>query len=86
MACGVPVLVSNTVGSAEDLVADGINGFSFDPKSSDELARHLLTLYKDSDLRNKMGEASAEKIKDWSCENFASKAMDIASLVKDQKN
>jgi glycosyltransferase involved in cell wall biosynthesis len=85
MACGVPVLVSNTVGSAEDLVAEGVNGFCFDPRSSDQLAEHLLKLHDDPELRNQMGEASANKIKEWGCENFANKASLIADLVREHK-
>lgn len=39
MACGLPVLSSNNVGAAEELVDDDVNGWKFDPANVEELAR-----------------------------------------------
>ena len=38
MACGLPVLSSNNVGAAEELVDDGVNGWTFDPNNVEEMA------------------------------------------------
>jgi glycosyltransferase involved in cell wall biosynthesis len=81
MACGLPVLVSRTVGSAEDLVEDGVNGFQFDPSLPAELAEKLAALAESPELRASMGEASRERIKSWGCENFAAKAREICETV-----
>lgn len=81
MACGLPVLVSSTVGSAEDLVVPGENGFHFDPRSSTELADHMTFLLEHPEQRERMGLVSAERIKDWGCENFALQAKQILTIV-----
>jgi glycosyltransferase involved in cell wall biosynthesis len=44
MASGLPVLVSNRCGCADDLVEEGLNGFVFDPDESAALTAHLLTI------------------------------------------
>jgi glycosyltransferase involved in cell wall biosynthesis len=38
MASGLPVLVSNRCGCAADLVREGVNGFTFDPDSVEQIA------------------------------------------------
>lgn len=75
MTCGVPVLVSEAAGCAEDLVDDGVNGFTFDPRASDELARHLRVLAEDPPLRSSMGTRSEEIIAKWGCDHFADQAL-----------
>ena len=39
MASGLPVLVSNRCGCAQDLVKDDVNGFTFDPYDIEQLAQ-----------------------------------------------
>ena len=41
MACGLPVLSSRNVGAAEELVENGVNGWTFDPTDVQGLARLL---------------------------------------------
>lgn len=99
MASGLPVVVSETAGCAQDLLESGStqnalraetalrinrlglasrlrqNGFVFDPASSGELSRILLTLAASSDLRDSMGRASQRIVEKFSCENFARNAL-----------
>jgi 1,2-diacylglycerol 3-alpha-glucosyltransferase len=44
MASGLPVLVSNRCGCAQDLVQEGKNGFTFDPYNVEQLAQLMLKL------------------------------------------
>jgi glycosyltransferase involved in cell wall biosynthesis len=44
MATGLPVIVSNRCGCAPDLVAEGKNGFTFDPGSVESLAKLMLDM------------------------------------------
>lgn len=81
MACGLPILVSETVGSAEDLVQPGVNGYHFDPRSALDLAEKIQMLDRDEQLRSAMGQASLSIIKEWGCENFAIQAKKIISIV-----
>lgn len=44
MASGLPVLVSNRCGCAQDLVEDRVNGFTFDPYNVEQLAELMFKL------------------------------------------
>lgn len=81
MACGLPILISMTVGSAEDLVLPGMNGYHFDPNSVQEIAQCIRSIADNPDDRRRMGEASFQRIQDWGCENFAKNAMVILQHV-----
>ena len=70
MACGLPVLVSRTVGAAYDLVQDGVNGFRFDPRETGELSALLERLSAPDFPRAAFGEASRRIIADWTPEEF----------------
>jgi glycosyltransferase involved in cell wall biosynthesis len=72
MASGLPILSSKNVGAAEELVQEGVNGFSFNPASVEELAAVLermaeLPLQK----RAVMGSASKSIISNWGPERFS---------------
>ncbi len=72
MACGLPVLVSNRCGCAQDLVKDGVNGFTFDPFSIESIAvaLHKIAALSDTKLSS-MGAESSRIIADWGPERFA---------------
>ncbi len=71
MAAGSPVLVSERCGCAPDLVRDGDNGFTFDPWDVRDIAEKMLTVHRDSSLRESMGRRSAEIIAEWGLQRFA---------------
>lgn len=62
MLFGLPVLVSNEVGSRYDLVVDGVTGYGFDP-TAEALAEAAQPLLADASLRNAMGERGRERVK-----------------------
>jgi len=68
MASGKPVLVSNRCGGAVDLVVEGENGYVFQSGNQRDLVEKMnLMLNQDLD---KMGEASEEKIHNFSYAHF----------------
>jgi glycosyltransferase involved in cell wall biosynthesis len=71
MASGLPVLVSNRCGCAKDLVADGVNGFTFDPGNIKELAQLLWRVSDPEFPLADFGAASTRIIADWGPERFA---------------
>jgi 1,2-diacylglycerol 3-alpha-glucosyltransferase len=72
MASGLPILSSKNVGAAEELVRDGINGFTFDPEKVNELVGLLLKMAEmRQEERKTLGEASRRMIADWGPERFA---------------
>lgn len=68
MAVGLPVVVSDGVGAARDLVDEGSNGFVVPVGDVATLAERLGRLTEDSELRRRMGATSREIIGDWSFE------------------
>jgi len=115
MASGLPVVVSETAGCAEDLLpqrrltvpvqlsadlttrlsrlAGRIrkNGFVFNPQSVESLTDALMFLQGAPDVRQQMGKSSSELVRQFTCENFAQKALlaarvamgcDVASVAR----
>jgi len=70
MACGKPVLVSDKVGCAVDLVKDGENGYIFESGNLDNLIEKLKAIL-DLEKIETMGKRSKEIISTWSFENIA---------------
>ena len=73
MASGLPVIVSDQCGCAEDLVAEGENGLLFDPHDSSELAGCLIRMANLSESeRRAAASRSQETISNYSLESWAS--------------
>lgn len=66
MSAGLPVVVSDEVGCARDLVQDGVNGAVFPAGNVGALAEALRPIIADTDVRLRMGAASREIISRWS--------------------
>ena len=71
MASGLPVLVSRACGCAQDLVKDGVNGFTFDPYDVEGLANLMERMSSGQVDLAAMGRASREIISHWSPQLFA---------------
>jgi glycosyltransferase involved in cell wall biosynthesis len=82
MASGLPVLVSNRCGCAQDLVREGVNGFTFDPYNVEEMANVMLRLTETPKHRlTEMGDASRQLISAWGPERFARGLHDAAETA-----
>lgn len=81
MAAGLAVLVSKRCGCAPDLVKDGVNGFTFDPRDAGEIAEKMLTVHRDASLPERMGRRSAEMIAEWGPERFGRGLMHAAEFA-----
>jgi len=66
MACGRPVVVSNRVGCASDLVEEGENGYVVPAEDTAALSDALRRIVQGGRGRVDMGECSARKIANWS--------------------
>lgn len=67
LACGKPVIVT-PVGAIPDYVKDGVNGFHLKSEDPKELAKIIVKLLKDDELREKIGRAARKSIEDRSLE------------------
>lgn len=80
MAAGSPI-VSTTVGGIPEAVLDGQNGYLVKPGDIHALSQALARLCEDKSLRNRMGQASRELIKDKF--NINKIVLQIVTLYKD---
>jgi glycosyltransferase involved in cell wall biosynthesis len=64
-ACGLPLVLSDRVGAAHDLLRDGENGTLLSAGDVDAAAAALRTLASDRDLRLAQGARSRELARDW---------------------
>jgi glycosyltransferase involved in cell wall biosynthesis len=65
MNAGKAIVVSDQVGSGQDLVKNGENGFSFPVGDVAELAERLRLLITQPDLMRRMGEESRRRVERW---------------------
>ena len=81
-----PVIVTNAIVSAHELVEHGVNGYIVDPDSVGDLTERLITLAADPGLREVMGEASRLRAEAYRPELVVSATeaayMDILGLAK----
>ena len=81
-ACGLPLVLSDRVGAAADLLEDGENGFLV-PAEDVRAAAEALRKLVDAELRARMGERSAELARGWgygpSIENFLTAVQEAVS-------
>ncbi len=63
MVCGLPVVVSDRVGSNADLIKPGENGFIFRSGDINALVDSLEKIIKDPELAKSMGRKSKKIIK-----------------------
>ncbi|MFH1702688.1 MAG: glycosyltransferase family 4 protein [Nitrospirota bacterium] len=66
MNFGLPVITTDKVGAAPDLVKDVENGFIYPVGDIEKLAYCLLKLLLEPELRERMGKSSSEIISRWS--------------------
>ncbi len=71
MICGCPVIVSDAVGAGDDLVRNGMNGFTYPAADVDALASHLRRCLDDPGLLSVLREGALERMKTWSSKENA---------------
>lgn len=65
MALGRPVIGSYGAGAAVDRIEHGVNGFLYNPEDINSLAKYITMLYRNPDMRRRMGEAALETARAW---------------------
>lgn len=68
MNFGLPIVVSDRVGSSTDLVTDGVNGFVVPATDRDALVAALERIVVSDSLRARMGRESREIVAEWTYE------------------
>jgi glycosyltransferase involved in cell wall biosynthesis len=81
MACGLPVLVSDHCGCAPDLVHAGENGFTFDPRNTEDIAGALAKVPDDPAALARLGAASRRIIAGFGPQAFGTGLLDAVRLA-----
>ncbi len=76
MAAGAPLLISKRCGCAEDLLADGVNGFGFNPYDEEAIAETIFRFTQlGKEAKKTMGRSSIERIQAWGPSRFSENLM-----------
>lgn len=62
MICGLPVLVSEPSGCVDDLVKNGVNGYTFNPYQKEDLIEKIRSFVNNPQRLPQMGEASRQLV------------------------
>ncbi|MSU44857.1 glycosyltransferase [Candidatus Nomurabacteria bacterium] len=82
MAFGKPIMVAGASGSAAHfLVKEGLNGYIFDSNNSEKLAEKIVSLNKNKEKINRMGEQSLEMIKKYDINKSVLKMEEIIEKI-----
>jgi glycosyltransferase involved in cell wall biosynthesis len=68
MNFSLPIVVTDKVGSADDLVRDGENGFVVSSEDSSGLSDRLRQLIQSDELRHRFGNTSCQMVSEWTHE------------------
>lgn len=69
-ASGIPAIVSAGAGCSDDLVEDGVTGFTYAARDIPALREHLALLADDRERAPTMGKAASERISRWGPNEF----------------
>ncbi|MBU4269750.1 glycosyltransferase family 4 protein [Candidatus Dependentiae bacterium] len=85
MASGLPVICTTNTGG-QDLIQNGVQGFISQIRDPDDLAEKILFCYTNKDLCNQMGLSGAQKVKNFTWDNYGhniyKKYLDIMDNIK----
>jgi 1,2-diacylglycerol 3-alpha-glucosyltransferase len=83
MATGLPVIVSNRCGCVPDLVAEGRNGFTFDPESVGSLGKLMMHISRLSEPHlEEMRKESRRIVAGFTPTHFATAAQRVVAVAK----
>jgi len=85
MCFGLPVITTNKVMSAYDLVKDGENGYIIRAENKQELTNRLEYLLANPAQRQEMGEASKRIISNWNYDNWIGGLISALEFIKREK-
>lgn len=76
MASGKPI-VATTVGGIPEIITDGLEGFLVEYGNHEELAKKILILLSDNNMREKMGNSGKQKVRNYTWINIAKQTCQV---------
>lgn len=86
MNFSLPVIVGTDVGTADDLVREGVNGFKIKTGDLNSLSKYIQNLLENNKLRENMGKKSLEIVQSWNYDNAVRGATKALNYVLRKKN
>jgi glycosyltransferase involved in cell wall biosynthesis len=87
MAAGLPLLLSNKINAGHALLKTGINGYSFNPNNTDDIAENILKFINlDKGIKKAMSDNSLKTINTMNYENMGEKLLNALQKLKSKKN
>jgi glycosyltransferase involved in cell wall biosynthesis len=80
MAASLPLVVTRT-GGTEELVEEGLNGFTFEWADGDNLTNHLRSFAKDRSLARRMGAHSRARATSFGWDKIADRFLDLFQQI-----
>jgi len=74
LACGCPVVCSNAASMPEII---GTAGVLFDPRSAEDMAQKIWSVWSDQELRNRLSKQGLERARSFDWEETARKTLDV---------
>ena len=84
MCFALPIIATNKVSAAYDLVLEGQNGYMITPKNIKMLTSVLEEVLSDTDRLKKMGQRSKELIADWNYQRDVSGLLEALNFIYKQ--
>ena len=81
MACSLPVLVSENCGCVPELCRNGENGFSFNPRSTEDIVRAMLRISSNEELLYAFGQASRRIVSSFTPQTWAAGLRDCVTAA-----
>ena len=81
MACSIPVIVSSTAGSAEDLVVNSETGFQVDPMDTESITSAMQSIIDESESSERMGIRARTLIQNYNCEAFGNQSAQVIEYL-----
>ena len=81
MACGTPVIASNTT-SLPEVIGDA--GLLFNPHDVDDISHSIERIIQDSELRDDLIQRGLQRVKDYSWDFTADKIWQVLIQARDE--
>lgn len=82
LACGLPVVTSDQVGSAEELVLPGNFGYTFPHGDASKLANRIVAVLGDCQMLNRAREHGLESLAEWDYPATAQRLVDAMEFAQ----
>ncbi|MEC3994212.1 glycosyltransferase family 4 protein [Actinacidiphila sp. DG2A-62] len=82
MACGLPCAAFDCAPGVHEIIDDGVDGLLARPGNTSELARQLVKLMADAELRDRMGDLARENVQRYTPESITRRWEDLFDFLE----